>query len=384
MVDGGDVETTTGLHWLIWKHRSNALIRAIPLLMSLAALLPASVFAGDEFSLTDVTLGMSVEEVNQSIYANCPKNCMNYGFSGPAGTFGMTVFLRFETEYFSNTRRHEVNRHRPFESVTFTFGPDRKVIAMQKEFYGSAKGAQKAYGDMSALYKGEVLSFTEQFPKTPLITTTADSGTTHSFALYDPGLTGKKFQVGTWPMPDGEGFVRMNYTDFDAVRRLEDGKPAEFTAVRGKAGTVVAPRAPSSYETENASKFEPLTAESILKTVDGSDTIEVLPENHDGSEGPPSKLMVNGVVLGKSGLLTDGMSFEGIQKVGKGLYRVNASWEGNGCSSQQEMVLRVVKGKGYLSEPFGRCEPEVTVKDGTVFFSFAETDYEPKLTLAVR
>lgn len=359
------------------------MIRALPLLMSLAALLPASVFAADEFSLYDVTLGMSVEDVTRNLQDHCPRDCRNYGASGPAGTFSMNVFFRFETEYFSNTRRTEVNRGRPFESVTFTFGPDRKVIAMQSEFYGSAKGAQKAYVDMSALYKGELLSFTEQFPKTPLITATADTSTTHTVTIYDPSLTGKKFQVAMWPMPGGAAFVRMNYTDFDTVRKLEDGKPSEFAAYRGNKGTVVTPRAPSSYEAANATKFQPISAEVILKTVDGSDTIEVLPETHDGSEGPPSKLMVNGVVLGKSGLLTDGMSFEGIQKVGKGLYRVDASWGGNGCSAQQEMVLRVVKGKGYLSEPFGRCEPEVTEKDGTVFFSFAETDYEPQLTLAV-
>lgn len=359
------------------------MIRALPLLVSLAVLLPTSLFAADEFSLYDVKLGMSVEDVSQKLQDHCPKNCRSYGANGPAGSFEMNVFLRYETEFFNNTGRSEVNRRMPYESVTFTFGPDRKVIAMQMEFYGPAALGQKAFASMAGLYQGKLLSFTEQRPKSALVTAKADMTTTHTVTLWEPDLTGKKFQVATWVNNLGPTTVRMNYTDFDSVRKLEEGKPADFERYRGNGATSVTPRTPSSYEAANASKFKPVGGEVTLKTTDGSDTIEVLPETHDGAKNPPSKLLVNGVVVGKSGLLSDGMSFEGIQKVGKGLYRVTASWDGNGCSAQQEMVLRVFKGKGYLSEPFGRCEAEVTENDGTVFFSFAETDYDPQLTLAL-
>lgn len=358
------------------------MIRKFTLVAALATLLPSTVFAVENFVLYDVKLGMSLEEVNQHLQDYCTRNCKSYGSNGPAGIFDMTVFLRYQTEYFDNTHRSEVNRRMPFESVTYTFGPDRKVIAMQSEFYGPAAKGKDKFDKMAGLYKGDLREFTEQREKQALVTAKADMSTTHTVTWFEPGVTGKKFQVASWVNPSDLTTVRMNYTDFDAMRKLEDAKPNDFVAFRGRAAVGITPRNPSSYEAANALKFKPITSEVSTKLVAGSDTIEIIPEILDGGQNPPSKLVVNGKVVGTSGLLSDGVSYEGVQKLGHGLYRVAAAWDGNSCGAQQEMILRVIHGKAYLSESFGRCDATVTENDGTVYFSFAETEDEPQSTVA--
>lgn len=357
------------------------MIRKLAFIASLGTLFPTALYAADEFSLYDVKLGMTFDEMNRSILPHCRGNCMGGGSNGPAGMFETTMYLRYHTEYFSNTRRSEVNRHKPYESVTYTFGPDRKVIGMRMESYGYAKDAVQMFDRMAGLYQGELLSFTEQ--KDALVTAKTDVTTTHTVGLYEPNLRGKKFQVAMWVTSLGPTMVRMDYGDFDAVRKLEAASPAAFVMFRGKAVAGVTPRRPSSYEAANALKFKPVTSEATTKVIDGADTIEVSPEILDGEEHPPSQLVVNGKVVGTSGLLADGISFREVQKLGQGLYRVNADWAGNGCSSQQELVLRVAKGKGTLSEPFGRCNATLTENDGTIYYSFDESADEPQLTVAI-
>ena len=357
------------------------MIRKLALVTSLATLLSTPLFAADEFDLYDVKLGMSLEEVNFHLQDHCMRKCMSYGSSGPAGIFDMTVFLHFQTEYFVNTRRSEVNRRKPYESVTFTFGPDKKVIAIQNEFYGSPTDGRKKFDIMAGLYNGDLLAFTEQ--RQALVTAKADVTMTHTVTWFEPGLTGKKFQVATWVNPLGPTTVRMNYTDFDAMRELEGAKPTEFGAFRAKGVVGLTPRNPSSYEAANALKYKPVNSQATTNVIDALDTIEVISEIHDGGEPPPSKLVVNGAVVGMSGLRSDGMSFEAVQKLGNGVYRVIAVWDGNSCGSQQELLLHVVNGKGFLSEAFGRCNALITENGGTVYYSFVATEYEPELTLAV-
>lgn len=172
------------------------MIRKLTLVASLATLFSTALYAADEFDLYAVKLGMSLEEVNSHLQDHCMRKCMSYGSSGPAGIFDITFFLRFHTEYFVNTHRSEVNRSRPYESVTYTFGPDQKVIAMQNEFYGSSTEARKEFDIMARRYKGDLLTFTEQ--RQALVTAKTDVTTTHTVTLFESELIGKKFQVATW------------------------------------------------------------------------------------------------------------------------------------------------------------------------------------------
>lgn len=362
----------------------------LALIAPAVSLLSLSAFADNEFSLLDVNLGTDLQEVNLLVQENCP-NCMVYNGGGPAGIFEVTAYLRYQTIYFNNTRRTEVDRAKPFESVTFTFGPDKKVFAVQSTVYGSATTVQKFFDRMSGLYAGGLQEFTEQ--KRTLITTRADHSTNHSFVMYTPYLTGKKFQVSMWPeAPAGAG-ARASYIDFDALRKFEAAKPTEFyemrrtysIGVRKDGATAVDPRPVSSLEEKQVSDFDSISEDFVTRVAAGNDAIEVIPEVLNGEKSPPSQVLFNGKVVASGGLRTDGVTYSGIQPLDetRGLYRLQVGSYGNSCGAQQEQLLRVAGGEGYLSEPFGRCNGVVKKHNGTFYFSYEATEYEPELTLAI-
>lgn len=357
---------------MVLKHTFNALALA-------AALVSPTLLAAPDFTVHDVALGMPYDEVNLLLQETCPRGCMTYTGSGPAGIHSLTVFLRYQTIYFSNTRRTEVNRDKPYESATYTFGPDHRVIALEAEVKGSLTAGKKLADEALARYSGPLQAFTQ----TNKVAVHAQASLDHLSYLYAPNMTGKQFELSVIePAPSRMAVTRVNYWDFDAVRALEAAKPTDFMTVRGPAGLGLVPREANAAEAAKARRYPALEIGTQTQAVNGNDKVQVIAEQHDGNKNPPSQLLVNGALIQKSALLSDGMSFEAVQHLGDGLFLVSAAWAGNGCSAQEQILLKVVNGKGHLSEPFGRCEPQITQHAGTTYFNFAETEYEPQQTLA--
>lgn len=354
------------------KHTFNAFALA-------AALVSPTLLAAEDFSVHDVKLGMPYDEVNLLIQEICPTGCMTYTGSGPAGIHTVTVFLRYQPIYFSNTKRSEVNRDKPYESATYTFGPDHKVIALEAEVKGSLTAGKKLADAALTRYQGPLQAFTE----TNKVKVSAQASMDHLSYLYAPNMTGQQFELTVIePAPARMAVTRVNYWDFDAVRKLEAAKPEDFAAVRGGARLGLVPREAKPAEAAKARTYPLLEIGTDTQALNGKDRVEVIPELHSANKNPPSQLRVNGALIQQSSLSSDGMAFEAVQHLGDGLFLVSAAWSGNGCSAQELLLLRVFNGKGILSEPFGRCEPQITQHDGTTYFNFAETEYEPQQTLA--
>ncbi|MFK1438733.1 hypothetical protein ACIUZJ_03070 [Pseudomonas aeruginosa] len=343
----------------------------------------------DEFSLRGIRLGMDASEAQLHLEELCANRCRSYTQAGPAGITKLTSYLRYQTVYFSNTGRAEVDTSQPYEQVTLTLHPNRKVIALQGQAYGSPEAAHAFAETMSGLYPGTLQTFTEQ-KNNVLVTTQADSTTTHSISLYEPFLQGRKFQVTSWSTSTSRALTRMDYIDFDAMNKLATENPEDFAYARNRAGLTtqpdgiagLKPRLASSLEASRAPAYSAVTTGALTKLVDGPNTLEVVAERALSTSWP-SQILLNGQAIATSRLREDRMTFVSVQKLSTDLYRIHNEGDGSGCGVQQQLVLRIVDGHGYLSEPFGRCSPSISEHGGVTYFSFPATEYESAMVLAI-
>lgn len=358
-----------------------------------AALFSSPTQAAEPFALYDVTLGSGFNEAAAHLQNLCPRGCPAYTSQNATGIAELQVFIKFATVYFSNTRRTEVDRAKPYEAVIITTGPGKKVISITGEVYSDPLTA-RTYADKMAARAPMPLQAFSEMNKDTRIDLRADASTDHALNLYAPYLRGQRMQISHWQTRPGTAIARVMLMDFDAMRQLEASNPQAFAQLRKahhlpmrRHGTEgLAPRVGSSLELSRAPGYPSAAGAPVTKLVDGRDSLKVVAEQTEGPNKAPSQLMVNGVVVAKAALFDDGMTFEGVQKLDQapGLYRVHASWFGNGCSAQQELLLNVTDGKGYLSEPFGRCNTLLTVNNGAYYFSYEADEYESATTLVVQ
>ncbi len=344
----------------------------------------ASAACADEFSLHGVRLGMPAQEAALLLEEACPGKCMSYRAGGPGGIGEQTVYLRYQTIYFSNTRQVEVDRSKPYESVSYTLGPDRTVIAVLGRVFGSATRADEYFEKMAAAYRGPLQAFTEQ--KKLLVTAKGDLSTDHLFRFYEPALQGRKFTVSK--LADQYGATAVaHHVDFDAVRAIERSQPEQFAEIRRSLGIGVKqdgspqlePRETSSLEARNAQQLTPIRGAFVSQLSEGAERIEVIAEDAQS----PSRILLNGQQVAQASFAEDGLTYEGLRSLGGGLFEISVSQSGNGCYAQGHTVLRVQDGQGYLSESFGRCDGFIARNGATHYFVYASTESEPEWVLAL-
>lgn len=341
----------------------------LPLVMSF----PNVGFSGD-FTIGQVALGMSGEELKLHLNEFCGDRCMTYNSALPGGVVQVTAYYRYQTIYFNNTRQHSVDNRKPYESVSYILSPERRVIGIINEILGAPNTVDDFISRIVDDYDDDLQEFSTQHPNS-LGITLADEGTDRAIGLMSRGLKGKHFAITKYIYKDGYQFAGASYYDYDAVRAVEMKNKDAFSNYRQQTKESE-PRPISSLELERLDDYDSVQVGTETKIVDDATTVEVVP-------GEISQILVNGTEIAKVSFLEDGVAFHSVQQLTPELYWIASESRGNGCSAQEKYVLRVSGNKSELLKPFGRCEETVKVNDHTVYFTFPATEYEPELSLAI-
>lgn len=354
----------------------------------------SSATAQEPFSIYDITLGADFNEAVAHLQSLCPQGCPGEA-STTAGVNTVTVYQRFTLIRFSNTNRVQVDTAKPYQQVSVTRGLDNRVLSIKAETYGDPISVRAFVKSMAAAYDGKLQEFIYTNPNTNIpIEIKSDLSTDQSIEFFSPNLKGIKFQIAQWKLANGALIARLSYTDYDALAKSEEADPTGFNNIRklmklpmrrdGAAG--LTPRVGSNAELAKALKYTEVQLSEKQELSDAGVQIKIIKEKNYDPGKHASQILVNGKIVSEASFFKDGMAYESVQKLSGalGLYWIHAGWFGNGCDSQQELLLSIKDGKGYLSEPFGRCDTSVTVDKGTYYFNYAATEYEPPATYVIQ